>query len=98
MSDRSEFTELYYGSYEFDVIGKYIYYDIRTPTYVFIIDVSYEAHVNGMFLHVLEALKSTLDSIPNPQNTKICILTVDEFVHFYSFSDEIEKGPKVYTA
>lgn len=98
MSDRSSIPELYYGSYEFDVHGKYVYYANRNPIYLFIIDISYDAFQNGMFNQVVESLKATLDSIPNPESTQICILTVDQYVNCYAFSDDIERGPKVYIA
>lgn len=98
MSNRSSIPELYYGSYEFDVDGKYVYYEARYPIYLFIIDVSNDAFQNGLFLQVLELLKNSLDSIPNPENTQIWILTVDEYVHWYNFPNNIEHGPKIHIA
>lgn len=34
--------------------------------------------------------------MPNPENTQICILTVDEYVHCYTLSDDIERGPTIH--
>ena len=97
ITDRSAYPELYYGSYEFDVWGKYVYYDVKNPVYVFIIDVSAEAHANGLFEQTILLLYNSLDSIPNPENTQICILTVDEYVHCYTVPDDVEKDPTVYS-
>ena len=96
ISDKSSLPELYYGAYEFDVWGKYVYYDVKNPVYVFIIDVSAEAHTNGLFTQALQAISLTLDSLPNASNTKIWIITVDEFVHWYVVPDDSNKYPAVY--
>lgn len=37
-----------------------------------------------------------MDSLPNASNTKICILTVDEFVQCYIVSDDPSKAPTMY--
>lgn len=34
--------------------------------------------------------------MPNPENTQICILTVDEYVHCYTLSDDFERGPTIH--
>ena len=96
ISDKSSLPELYYGSYEFDVCGKYVYYESKYPVYLFIIDITNDSFVNGLFKSVIEFLKNTLDSIPNPANTNLCFLTVDEYVQWYRFPEDFEKGPIVY--
>lgn len=63
--------EIYYGAYEYDVHGKYIYYEKKDPIYVFILDVSAEAHNNGLFTQTLDSIAYTLDSIPNPDKTEM---------------------------
>jgi hypothetical protein len=87
---------LYYGAYEFEVCGKYIYYDVKNPIYVFILDVSAEAHSNKLFNQTLQLITNSLDSIPNPENTQICILTVDEYVQCYTVPDDLSRGPIVH--
>ena len=93
VTDRSTLPELYYGSYEFPVSGKYVYYEVKNPTYVFILDISHEAFQNGFFASTIYWIQNTLDSIPNPDNTSIWILTVDEYVQCYQVPDDLEKGP-----
>jgi protein transport protein SEC24 len=93
VTDRSTLPELYNGAYEFDVCGKYIYYDVKSPTFVFIIDISAEAHANKLFEQTIRWLQNSLDSIPNQENTKIWILTVDEYVQCYTIPEDLERGP-----
>lgn len=92
--DKSAFPELYSGSYEFDVGEKYTYYKMRKPTYVFLIDTTIESFTNGCFNTAIYAIKSSLDSIPNPENTHICILTIDQTVQAYQIPN-LESDPKV---
>lgn len=96
VSDKSSLPELYCGAYEFDVWGKYVYYDVKNPVYTFIIDISAEAHTNGLFTQALQSISLTLDSLPNASNTKICIITVDEFVQCYVVPSDTSKAPTVY--
>lgn len=88
--------ELYYGAYEFDVCGKYIYHDAKNPIYVFIVDTSIEAFKNKLFDQALYVISNSLDSIPNPENTQICILTVDMYVNCYTVSEDMSKGLKMH--
>ena len=96
VTDKSTIPELYYGSYEFNVCGKYCYYDAVNPIYVFIIDVSNETSANSLFANTISIIQSTLDSMPNPLNTQICILWVDDHVHCYNVPKDLEREPIEY--
>jgi len=74
--DKSQ-TEMSCGIYEFDVAGRYVYHTMRQPTYIFLIDTSIESLSSGLFTSAISSLKSSLDSMPNPEGTNIGIVTVD---------------------
>ena len=73
----------------------YIYASVRKPYYVFILDITFEAHSNGLFNQALQAISLSLDSIPYQEDTKIWILTVSEYVQWYRVIDT-SKPPSVY--
>lgn len=63
---------------------------------MFILDISAEAHSNDLFDNVVELLTNSLDSIPNQDQTTICIITVDEYIQVYRMPDDLENGPISY--
>jgi len=69
---------------------------VKNPTYVFILDISAEAHSNKLFNQTLQLITNSLDSIPNPENTQICIITVDEYVQCYTVPNDLSRGPIVH--
>ena len=93
--DRGSFPELTKGGYEFEVGGRYIYQTMRQPTFVIIVDSHIESLTSGLFTSVLSSIKQSLDSIPNAENTSVCIMTVDTQVTCYSISSA-DAAPKVY--
>ncbi len=82
-TDKNSLAELSSGSYEFEVGGRYIYRSMRNPTYVFLVDTSVESIQQGILSSLINGLKNTLDSIPNPENTHLAIVTVGSNVHCY---------------
>lgn len=68
---------------------------MRQPTFVFIVDSHIESLTSGLFTSALSSIKQSLDSIPNPENTSICILTVDSQVQCYTMTSS-ESLPKIY--
>lgn len=82
--------------YEFAVGGRYIYTTMRQPTFVFLIDASMESIQTGLFSSAINAIRSSLDSMPNPDNTNIAILSITNCVSFYSMSTD-ESTPRVYS-
>lgn len=62
---------------------------------MFIIDSHIESLTSGLFNSVISSIKQSLDSIPNPENTSVCFLTVDSTVQCYSISSP-EANPKIY--
>ena len=81
--DRLERFELQYGAYEFKAPSTYSSRKPLNPTYVFVIDVSQFAHPSGFFPQVIQSIKMTLDYMPNPENTTLCLITFDVNIHFY---------------
>ena len=94
--DKSSLPELYFGSYEYEVTGKYIYHNPTNPYYVFILDTSIEAYNNGLFNQAIQAISLTLDSILYQDVTKIWIITVNQYVQFYQVPDDFSKPLTVY--
>jgi hypothetical protein len=74
--------------YEFEVGGRYIYHTMRQPTFVFLIDSTTESFSTGLFSSAINAIKASLDSMPNAENTNISILTVDCTVQCYYMATE----------
>lgn len=65
------------GMYEFEVGGRYIYNTMRQPTFVFLIDTSIESIQTQLLNAAIQAIKSSLDQMPNAENTNIAVLTID---------------------
>ena len=91
--DQNTKEELNYGSYEFIANSSYYRSDRKpnTPYYYFLIDISLSAVNTGFTQCVLETIK---DAISNNYfynyekfDIKICIITYDTSIHFYSINN-----------
>lgn len=85
--DRLERSELQFGAYEFKAPSTYMSRPALEPTFVFVIDVSQFSHPIGFFPQVVQSIKMCLDYIQNAENTKVCFITYDVNVHFYTVSN-----------
>jgi hypothetical protein len=67
----------YYGSYELLVdIGD----APKLPTFVFLIDISSTAIMNGFFYQTVTTIKQCLDYFPNSENTQVTFVTFDQAI------------------
>lgn len=83
-TDRYSRLELNYGCVDFVAPLEYIVRPPQPPVYVFVIDVSFQAVQTGMISVVADAIKESLDSIPNEDGrTKVAFITVDNAIGFH---------------
>jgi hypothetical protein len=91
--------ELKYGSVEFTVPADFI---IRQPvplSYVFALDVSFQAIQSGLLKCAIQAVKEAIYRLPVYENrhiNKIAIITFDKNIHFYNMSVCDGKSSKRY--
>ena len=97
--DRGTRPEISLGSYEFIANSSYINKQrpqVR-PTFIFLIDVSLAASVNGYLTSVVESIKSSLNDYNDfTEDTKIAIITFDTAVHFYNLDPKLTQ-PELYS-
>lgn len=78
--DRAEFWR---GSVDFVAPSSFSDKVPQPPAFCFVIDTSQPAVTSNMTQSVMQALRQCLEQFPSV-DTDICLLTVDETVHFYS--------------
>ena len=93
--DREKRPELLYGSYEIKAPSMFADKDPQTPTFIFFLDVSLEAFQNGFFHQSLSSIKSSLESMQQPEKTRVCVATYDQSIMFYTLADE-NAEPQIY--
>jgi protein transport protein SEC24 len=86
-SDRYSRLELNYGCVDFVAPAEYTVRPPQPPVYAFVIDTSYQAVQSGMIAIVADAIKASLDKLPNEDGrTKIAFITVDSAIGFYKLA------------
>ncbi|KAH8917910.1 CPII coat sec24 protein [Atractiella rhizophila] len=86
-ADRWKRKELNNSVVEFVAGTEYMFRPPQPPTYLFLIDVSYNGVQSGMVATAARTILETLDRIPNVDNrTKICFIGVDSMLHFFSLT------------
>ena len=93
--DREQRPELLYGAYEIKAPSMFADKTPQPPTFIFFLDVSLQAFQNGFFHQSLTSIKSSLESMPQPEKTKVCVATYDQSIMFYTLADE-NAEPQVY--
>lgn len=90
--DLNQRPELYYGSVEFAVQDQYCARPPTPASYLFAVDVSFNAIRSGMVATFASALKHYLFSgqFVFPAGAKIGIITYDKAVHFYNLNPKLE--------
>ncbi|RKP40087.1 hypothetical protein BJ085DRAFT_13704 [Dimargaris cristalligena] len=84
--------ELRYGSVEFEATKEFMLLDPAPLSYIFAIDVSWNAIQSGMLAQCAQALRHTLyDGEGLHAGTRVGILTYDKTVHFYNLSPSLEQ-------
>lgn len=82
--DRYSRPELNYGCVDFIAPADYIVRPPQPPAYVFVIDVCFQAVQTGMVSVVADAIKESLDKIPNEDGRAlVAFITVDNAIGFY---------------
>eukprot|EP01132_Coremiostelium_polycephalum_P012348 gene12348-15091_t len=89
--------ELLKGCIEFMATGEYSHYfrSPQAPTYFFVIDVCYESIVSGMLNTAIEAIRASLDKLPDDNRTKFGIMTFDDSLHFFNLKSNSGR-PQMY--
>jgi len=83
-TDLDQRPELQRGIVEFIASGEYTIRPPMPPSYMFVIDVSYQSVSTGVCYTVVETVKRLLDSFPGAPRTKIGFITYDSSVQFYN--------------
>ena len=88
-ADRYSRTELNYGCVDFIAPAEYAIRPPQPPVYVFVVDTSYQSIETGMVSVVADAIKKSLDKIPNEDGrAKVAFISADSAVAFHKLSSE----------
>lgn len=90
--DLQQRAELLFGSCEFAVQDLYCARPPKAVSYLFAVDVSWNAQKSGMLQTWASALKHFLYSgqYTLPEGARVGIITFDRAIHFYNLSPELE--------
>ena len=69
-----------------------------SPTYVFCMDISSTAIMNGFFHQSVLSIKQCLDYFQNAEKTEICFVTYDQSIQFYNVPLDPNAEPTIYWA
>lgn len=84
--DRDQRPELYLGAVEYLVGGEYQVRPPVPPTYLFLIETTSGAVQSGATSAACSCVAACLEDLPGGGNARVCIVTFDSTVHFYSFT------------
>lgn len=88
-TDRYSRAELNYGCVDFIAPAEYAVRPPQPPVYVFVIDTSFQSVQTGMISVVADAIKDSLDKIPNEDGrTKVAFISADNAVGFHKLSSD----------
>ncbi|KAK8795671.1 hypothetical protein WA158_000328 [Blastocystis sp. Blastoise] len=97
--DRLTRPELAKGQVEYEASSEYCLRPPQSPSYLFMIDVSYQSITSGMLLVVCQSIQDCLEDMRYKGGegipTYFGLITYDTTVHFYAFG--AKSGVKVYT-
>lgn len=86
-TDRYSRLELNHGCVDFIAPAEYTIRPPQPPVYVFVIDTSFQSIQTGMVSIVADAIKESLDKIPNEDGrTKVAFISTDGAVGFHKLS------------
>ncbi|KAJ8657095.1 hypothetical protein O0I10_007175 [Lichtheimia ornata] len=90
--DRWKRAELNYSCVEYVAPTEYMVRPPQTPSYVFVIDVSYSAIQSGMVATAARTILDSLERLPNKDDrTQVGFITVDSSIHFYNMNPELSE-------
>ncbi|KAJ1853413.1 COPII coat Sec23p-Sfb3p heterodimer component [Coemansia sp. RSA 1822] len=91
--DREARPELHNGSVDFVATKDFVTRDPQPATFVFAIDVTWNAVQSSMVAQAAAAIKDTLYGGPGlPLGAKVAIITYDRSAHFYSLSPSLDQA------
>lgn len=81
--DRERRPELLYGTYDILPPASFSIREPTKPTFVFLLDSSIQAYETGFFHHSLQSIRTCIESLPMPEQTKVCLATFETSLNFY---------------
>ena len=81
--DLAQRPELTHGTVEYEASAEYMVRAPMPPSYFFALDVSASAVQSGLLATAVNAIKGTLDSLPNDGRTQVGFMTFDSTIHLY---------------
>ncbi|KAJ2363720.1 COPII coat Sec23p-Sfb3p heterodimer component [Coemansia sp. RSA 2610] len=91
--DREARPELHNGTVEFVATKDFVAREPQPVSFVFAIDVTWNAVQNGLVAQAAAAIKDALYSGPGlPAGAKVAIITYDRSAHFYSLSASLDQA------
>ncbi|ORX73679.1 hypothetical protein DL89DRAFT_276965 [Linderina pennispora] len=91
--DREARPELRCGSVEFVATKEFITHNPRPATYIFAIDVTWNAVQSGMVATAAKTIKDLLYQGPGlPAGTRVGIITFDRSAHFYNLLSSLDQA------
>ncbi|KAJ2345920.1 COPII coat Sec23p-Sfb3p heterodimer component [Coemansia sp. RSA 2618] len=91
--DREARPELFNGSVEFVATKDFITRESQPASFVFAIDVTWNAVQNGMVAQAATAIRDALYGGPGlPPGAKVAIITYDRSAHFYSLAPSLDQA------
>lgn len=65
------------------------------PTFVFMLDCSIHAYESGFFHQALQSIRTSLESLPMPDLTRVCLVTYDSSLQFYVMAQNPNAEPLI---
>jgi len=92
-SDARQRPELTHGSVEFVAPTDYMVRPPMPPVYVFIVEATAASATSGLLATAVDAIRRSLDVLPDDGRTKVALVTYDVAVHFHCFKAGEEAEP-----
>ncbi len=93
--DRERRPELLNGTYEIKAPSAFSIRAPTMPTFVFMLDCSIHAYQTGFLHQSLESIKSCLESVPQPEQTRVCLATYDVTLQFFVMPSDPNGEPQI---
>ena len=78
--DRERRPELLYGTYDIKAPSNFSIREPTMPTFVFMLDVSIHAYETGFLHQSLQSIRTCLESLPMPEQTRVCLATYETHI------------------
>ena len=84
-----------YGTYDIKAPSNFSIREPLKPTYVFMLDCSIQAYETGFLHQSLQSIKSCLDTLTQPEITRVCLATYDVTIQFYVMANDPNGEPQI---